>query len=251
MWKPDSLPKAILLDLDDTLLGNSMDEFAPSYFEALSRYMTREVPAGQLLEVLMRATYSMETARGGGPTNEETCAGVLYPGLGRERAELEPVFDRFYIEEFPKLRRLTRRRPLARPLVEWAFDAGLQVVIATHPVFPRAAVEERLAWAGVPVTDFSYALVTSYEEMTCGKAHAAYYGEIVRRLGRAPGECLMVGDDWERDILSGSVAGLYVYWITQRDAPVAMVPDASGNRPRGRLMGQGTLADLYAALADR
>ena len=243
---PTPSPKALLLDLDDTLLGNPMDEFAPAYFEALARYMAREVPATMLLDALMRATVAMEASTGGGPTNEDTCAGILYPGLSRERAELEPIFERFYVEEFPKLQRLTRRHPVARRLVDWAFASGLQVVIATHPLFPRAAIEERLAWAGVPVTEFQYALVTSYEEMTCGKGHAAYYEEIAQRLGREPGECTMIGDDWERDILSGSAAGCDVYWITPPETPpAALPPSVKGSALNGHLIGQGTLADLY------
>jgi hypothetical protein len=53
------------------------------------------VPAGRLLDGLMRATRAMEAANGDGPTNEETCAAVLYPALGQERSALEPVFARF------------------------------------------------------------------------------------------------------------------------------------------------------------
>jgi FMN phosphatase YigB (HAD superfamily) len=233
--------KAILLDLDDTLLGNSMDEFAPAYFQALSHYMADTVPGDQLLAALMRATYAMEAAEGGGATNEETCAGILYPALGHMREDLEPTFERFYSDEFPKLRGRTVRRPEARLLVEWAFGRGLQVVIATHPLFPRVAIEQRLEWAGVPVSEFDYDLVTSYEEMTCGKGHSAYYLDIVERLDREPDECLMVGDDWERDILSATAAGLHVYWITHPGEPLATAPAPVG----GRLIGQGTLADFY------
>ena len=36
--------KAILFDLDDTLLGNSMDTFIPAYFQALTRYVAEWIP---------------------------------------------------------------------------------------------------------------------------------------------------------------------------------------------------------------
>jgi HAD superfamily hydrolase (TIGR01549 family) len=245
------LPRAILLDLDDTLLANDMDSFAPAYFQSLARYMALEVDGDLLLTSLLRATHAMETSGGGGATNEETCAGILYPGLGRERDELEPIFNRFYIEEFPKLERLTKQRPVARQLVQFAFEAGLQVVIATHPLFPRRAIEERLRWAGVPVSDFDYALVTSYEEMTCGKATPAYYAEIARRLGRQPSECLMVGDDWERDVVGGISAGLRVFWIADAGADPPQPPRTENRASTGELVGWGTLEDLYRALAAR
>lgn len=243
------LPKAILLDLDDTLLGNNMDTFAPAYFRSLAGYMAHEVDGDLLLASLLRATAAMESSSGGGTTNEQTCSSILYPGLGRAREELEPTFEQYYHHEFPKLQSLTKRRPVARKLVEFAFDAGLQVVIATHPLFPRAAIEERLRWAGVPVTEFDYALVTSYEEMTCGKGTPAYYTEIAARLGRRPSECLMVGDDWGRDVLSGVAAGLSVFWITfAHTAPPSLSAEPDG-APVGELVGWGTLQDLYHALA--
>jgi hypothetical protein len=127
---------------------------------------------------------------------------------------------------------LTRLLPEARPLVEWTFERGLQVTIATNPLFPGTAIEQRLEWAGVPVgarLPRPYALVTSYEIM-----HAT--------LGRQPGECLMVGNDWERDIAPAASVGIPVYWIAEPgDAP----PPYGGDK-RGVLVGQGTLADLWA-----
>jgi FMN phosphatase YigB (HAD superfamily) len=179
----------------------------------------------------------MEKNDGTGPTNREAFATVFYPAVGHDQAKLEPVFARFYAEEFPKLRALTQPQPEARPLLEWAFGRGLQVVIATNPVFPRTAIEQRLAWAGVPVTEFDYALVTVYEDMHATKAHPAYYWEILARLERQPDECVMVGDHWERDIGPAASVSVPVYWIA---APAEKPPADDVT-----LAGQGSLADLW------
>jgi len=229
--------KAILFDLDDTLLGNSMETFVPAYFQALTRYMAHLIPADRLIPELLRCTQAMETNDGTGPTNEETFAANFYPALGFEREDLEPVFQRFYAEEFHKLRGLTHRLPTARPLVEWALERGLQVAIATNPLFPRSPIEQRLDWAGVPVAEFNYALVTSYENMHATKAHPAYYREILDRLGCRPDKCLMVGDDWKRDITPASLVGIPTYWIVDQtdELPADSPPPA----------GQGTLAHLW------
>jgi HAD superfamily hydrolase (TIGR01549 family) len=236
--------KAILFDLDDTLIGNSMETFVPAYFQALTRYMAKLIPPERLVSELLRCTRAMEANDGTGPTNEERFAAAFFPALGHDPEELKPVFERFYAEEFQKLRGLTRTLPEARPLVEWAFERGLQVAIATNPLFPRSPIEQRLAWAGVPVTEFDYALVTSYENMHATKAHPAYYREILARLGRQPGECLMVGDDWKRDIAPAGSVGIPGYWITtSSDTPPAL-PPGRGDK-RGVLVGRGTLADLW------
>jgi FMN phosphatase YigB (HAD superfamily) len=100
----------------------------------------------------------------------------------------------------------------------------------------------------VPTSEFDYALITSYEVMTCGKSHPAYYRQIAGRLGRNPDECLMVGDDWDLDVLPATRAGMPVYWIVEPDQPEpAIVRSREGGRSVG-LFGQGTLGDLCRTL---
>jgi HAD superfamily hydrolase (TIGR01549 family) len=247
------MPKAILLDLDDTLLGNSMEAFMPAYFRALTRYVAHLIPPEQLISELIRGTQAMSANDGNGLTNEETFATVFYPAVGYERAALEPTFRQFYAEEFPNLQALTQTRPEARPLVEFAFERGLQVAIATNPLFPRDPIEQRLEWADVPVTEFDYALVTCYENMHATKAHPAYYREILAQLGRQPDECLMIGDHWDWDITQAASVGIPVYWIAEPDASPPSLPPGSTppslpprrGDERGVLVGQGTLADLW------
>jgi FMN phosphatase YigB (HAD superfamily) len=231
--------EAVLFDLDDTLLGNAMDEFLPAYFQALTEYIQYLIPPERLMAGLMQGTKAMDADNNGELTNEEAFASVFYPLQEQDRRTVESAFERFYAEEFPKLHRLTRRRPEARALVASALERGLQVVVATNPMFPRVAVEERLAWAGVPVEQFDFSLVTTYENMHATKARLAYYGEILDRLGRLPGECLMVGDSWTMDIAPASAVGLHVYWVTE---------DADPPAPGASQVGRGTLADLWEAV---
>ncbi|MCX7680616.1 MAG: HAD family hydrolase [Anaerolineae bacterium] len=228
--------RAMLFDLDDTLLVNSMERFVPMYFQALTRWVADLIPPERLIAALMRASYAMDANDGSGPTNAEVFAAVFYPEVGYSQEELQPIFERFYAEEFPRLRALTRPIPEARSLVEWAFGRGLQVVIATNPLFPRSAIEQRLEWAGVPVSEFDYTLITSYENMHATKAHPAYYREILAYLGRQPEECLMVGDSWEWDIAQAASVGIPGYWVTDQNAP---------NLGSITLVGKGDLAGLW------
>lgn len=231
--------KAVLFDLDDTLLGNPMDGFLPAYFQALTRYLTHLVPPERLMTHLMRGTKAMDTNHSQDITNEQAFARAFYPALKPNRSTLESAFQRFYVNEFPKLKSLTNRRREARLLVEWAFEHGLQVVVATNPLFPRVAVEQRLAWAGVPADEFNYALVTTYENMHATKSHPAYYREIIDRLGRHPRECLMIGDNWEKDVVPSSSVGLHAYWITDEGGSSATeIP----------LAGLGTLGELWTSV---
>jgi len=232
--------KAILFDLDDTLLANPMAAFVQAYLRALGDFFADRVPPQRLVTELLRATAAMDANDGEGPTNEGVFAESFYPALGADRLSLEPLFQRFYAEEFPKLRSLTRTVPEARLLVRWALDRGLQVVVATNPLFPRTAIEQRLEWAGLGPREYPYALVTTYENMHASKQHPAYYREIALRLDWEPGECLMVGDDWNWDIVNAAEAGVLTWWV----ADPAIEPPS----PAPAILGQGRLADLWNRL---
>jgi FMN phosphatase YigB (HAD superfamily) len=229
--------KAILFDLDGTLLDNPMQQFVPAYLESLASFVAPHLPPDRFVRQLLAATAAMNANDGSGPTNEEVFAAAFYPGLGVERGVLEPLLGRFYTEEFPKLRRLTRAKGEARALVQWAFQLGLDVVIATNPLFPRTAIEQRIAWAGVSVDEFPYTLVTTYENMHATKDHPAYYAEILHRLARSPEECLMVGDDWGWDIRPTVELGMNAFWVVDG----AAVPPS----PALPLAGRGSLAELW------
>ncbi len=231
------MPRAVLFDLDDTLLGNSMSTFIPAYFEALTRWASGRVEPRRLVGALLAATAAMDANDGAGPTNEDAFAAVFYPMVGIDREELEPVFERFYEEAFPALRALTRPLPEAPRLVGAALEAGLQVAVATNPLFPLTAIEQRLEWGGVGPGAFRYDVVTSYETCHATKPRAAYYREILGRLGREPGECLMVGDSWELDIAPAVALGMAAYLV----APLP----ALRHRSAAGLTGHGPLAELW------
>lgn len=225
--------KALLLDLDDTLLGNAMESFIPAYFKALTDFITEIQPPERLIEQLLIATRTMDGNDGTGPTNEEVFSSAFFPALGAPREELEPRFERFYAEAFPLLRPLTKPRPSAPRIVEWAKQRGLQVAIATNPMFPRTAIEQRMEWAGVGVDRFPYDLVTSYENSHATKSSPAYYREILEVLDRRSEECLMVGDNWDWDVVCAAEIGIPGYWIAEPDAQ----PPSKGIS----VVGQGTL----------
>ncbi len=187
--------KAVLFDLDGTLLDNYMEAFLPHYFQRLAAWVSHILPPDEFLDHLMRASEAM-MANDGRATNEEVFAATFYPLAGRPRHELEPVFADFYADEFPKLRQYTRRKPEARQAVQQAFDLGCDVVIATNPLFPATAIEERLEWAGV--ADFPYRLVTTYENSRACKPNLLYFEHILERIGQSAEACLMVGDEnWD------------------------------------------------------
>lgn len=234
-----SILQTILFDLDDTLLGNNMNSFLQNYFPLLSAYVQPLVNADRFLPELMYATQAIINNSDRNATNRDVFWRVFCERNGLQREEVEPFFAVFYEEQFGRLKETTERRPVARELVHWCFDQGLKVVIATNPLFPRRAIEQRLSWAGVGVEEFDYALVTAYENMHSAKPHSAYYREVLNAVEVEPNHALMVGDDWGNDIMPAKKMGMFTYWIPSSDeAPeVAVKPD-----------GQGGLEELFQCL---
>jgi FMN phosphatase YigB (HAD superfamily) len=183
--------QALLLDLDGTLLENDMDQFLPHYFQHLSAWVRAVMPPKAFIAHLMQATQAM-LDNDGRDTNEEVFAAAFYPLAGRPREEMEPIFEQFYAQEFPKLRAYTQRRPEARTVVQTALDRGCDLVVATNPLFPATAIWQRLEWAGV--ADFPYRLVTTYENSRACKPNPLYFQQICETIGRPAAACLMIGD---------------------------------------------------------
>ncbi|OGR56665.1 MAG: hypothetical protein A2X36_17330 [Elusimicrobia bacterium GWA2_69_24] len=66
-------------------------------------------------------------------------------------------------------------------------------------------------------------LITS-EELGVEKPQRAMFREACRRAGCRPGEALMVGDDWEHDVLGSLRAGLRAVWLRPPGSPERRLP---------------------------
>lgn len=228
--------KAILFDLDGTLLDSSMDNFLPVYLKALSGRVAAFFEPKAFVTRLLWATEQM-AANDGRATNQDVFMAAFFPLEGRERAELEPVFDAFYREDFPKLQHVTRTRPEARAVVQQVLDMGLDAAIVTNPLFPEAAIRERMRWAGVD--DLPFKWVTTYENSRYTKPNLRYFDDVCVRLGHAPDACLVVGDE-HMDMVAANM-GCDTYLV---EGPMtALRPETPAPTYRG------ALADLPGLLA--
>ena len=207
------MPITLLLDLDDTLLNTNMDTFIPAYFQALSAALADLVSPQVMLPALMGGTKAMLANLDPALTLREVFNAHFFPRVGIERSVLQERIDRFYEEEFPKLGSLTSPIFEAVRLVDWAFEQGHCVVIATNPLFPLKAIQHRLRWAGFPPEQYRCALVTSYENFHFTKETVAYYPEVLAQLGWPENPAVMVGDDLQREVIPTRAAGLPVFWV--------------------------------------
>jgi FMN phosphatase YigB (HAD superfamily) len=230
----------LLLDLDDTLLDTNVQTFVPAYFQALAKHLRSWVKPEVMLAALMSGTQLMLANQDPGHTLQEVFDQDFYPRLGTPKQELSAAIEDFYDNVFRQLRSVTRQRPGARELVDWAQAQGYRVVVATDPLFPRKAVYERIRWAGLEPERFD--LISSYETFHFTKSHPEYYAELLGRLGWPDGAVLMVGNDEQRDLARAQELGLMTYQVDA--APAAVGVAATQPARPTRVVGHGTLVEL-------
>ena len=226
----------LLLDLDDTCLGNSMDTFIPAYLQALGEHLAAYVPPDKMVPTLLASTQLMLQNKRPDRRLKQVFDQAFFPKLGIESGEFQDQIDSFYIEKFPSLEGLTQFRPEAVRMVDGAFARGYNVVIATNPLFPLTAILQRLDWAGLPLQKYPFSLIPSYESFFFAKPNTAFFAETLSRLGWPEGPVVMVGDDFNLDIAPARQMGLGTFWINNNEQPSLDNPDVSD--------GHGTLAEL-------
>ncbi len=184
--------KAILFDLDGTLIDVDLSQFIPGYLKLLANSVAHLIPPKKMVPAILKASEFINN-NDGKISNEEVFSNVFFPVEGYEKDDIQPLFTKFYEEDFKELQKFTKKKPEARKVIQTAFNKKYKVVIATTPVLPLTAIEQRLDWAGIG--DFPYDLITSIENSCATKPNLLYYQLIFKFLNLSAKECIMVGDE--------------------------------------------------------
>jgi FMN phosphatase YigB (HAD superfamily) len=230
----------LLLDLDDTLLGNDMGTFIPAYLQALGEHLKSHVSPNTLIPALLESTQAMLQDNSPDRSLKQVFDTGFYPTLGLDPEALQEPIASFYTDEFPKLRHLTQFKQEAVDLIDESLRRGYDLVLATNPLFPLTAVLQRLEWAGFQADRPPFLLIPSYETFHFAKPNLAFFAEILGRLGWQEGPVIMVGDDLINDIQPARSFGLPTYWITEK------IPDETAATQNAQ--GAGELSGLLSWL---
>lgn len=203
--------KTVLFDLDGTLLPMDQDVFVKSYFGFLAKLLA---PHGyepkKLIDSIWQGTKAMVT-NNGEMLNADRFWQVFGEIYGEKGLNDTPLFEKFYREDFQKVKDVCGFNSKAGEVVKRLKDAGVNLVLATNPIFPEIATLSRIGWAGLDPKDFSF--ITVYENSSFCKPNRKYYQEIIEKLSLDPSSCLMVGNDVDEDMVCKDL-GMKVFLLT-------------------------------------
>jgi FMN phosphatase YigB (HAD superfamily) len=195
--------EAILFDLDGTLLQVEMHKYIPAYVAALADRLSDQTDVDKTADAIFSAISALIRREEGHNSNETFFLHYVADHLELDVMLVESRFNEFYTGDLSSLDTLMQPLELARTLIEQSQARGLEVIIATNPVFPKAVVESRLVRAGL--SDFDFHLVTCFENSRRCKPNPDYFIDILTHLNLKADNCLMVGNDSMHDLAAGEV----------------------------------------------
>ena len=128
--------RAILFDLDGTLLPMDFDTFTKKYFGELTKVLS---PIGLAPDAVVSAVWGGTKSMVKNDGTRSNCD-VFWDSFskltGLEHTEFKKKSDAFYSNEFNNVKECTGENPLAAEAVKAARTKAEKVVLATNPLFP-------------------------------------------------------------------------------------------------------------------
>ena len=204
--------KAIIFDLDGTLLPMDNDIFTKGYFKELAKKLSPiGIEPDSLVKTVWAGTKAM-VKNDGTKLNKDVFWEVFSQVSGKDYKPFLEESDKFYVNEFENARVFTEANPLAKEAVKLARKTGAKVICGSNPLFPLNGQVKRMSWVGIEKSDFDY--ISCYETESCSKPNPEFFVELCKKNEIEPEECLYIGNDVFEDMLTASAAGITCYLVT-------------------------------------
>lgn len=212
--------KAIVLDLEDTLLHGAGVPFAEIIEQSTKLVSRSNGDIAELETAFIVATNQLAMERDMITCNADVLVGNIAKNLRITFNDAEDRLDEF----FTLLGGTTRKHMLADacavPLMNALLQQNLSVAIAIKPVYPETLVLEWLDWAGLSAIFTELAFVAHNKNLHFVNPDPAYYAELVARIGVEPDETIVIGHGRSNVLAAAESAGLHTWEICE-SSPLA------------------------------
>jgi HAD superfamily hydrolase (TIGR01549 family) len=208
-----ALPKAVLFDLDDTLFDHqhasacALDELRIRYaaditFEAFAAVHARVLEKYHLR--FLNGEFTLDAARAARMVE-------MFAAFGEAISEAKAFeISLIYRELHQGNRRLVAG---AGELLEALHGRTKLAIVTNNSVTEQWDKLHNLGVAG----RFDAVLIS--EEIGITKPHRAIFDAALSRLHCAQGDAVMVGDNWEADVIGARAAGIAAVWFNRFNQP--------------------------------
>ena len=215
--------KAVLLDLDNTLLHNPDAHWVNVFRQQWDQHFAAQYGVEKASRALRQAIGCLNREPATYRTNADTIFAALSSELPLTQAELSAAISSFYASRYRLLQEDTTPIAYAADLAHALLDQNLLVAIATNPFFPEGATLERIGWAGLTDYISEFAFITHSENMHFAKPSPAYFAETIARVGVEPDEALLIGDSLINDIEPATAIGIHTWQVNDADGLAPLV----------------------------
>ena len=206
--------KNIFFDMDGTLINMDQEKFIKVYYGLLAKKLAElgYENAKEIAKIVLGSSKIM-AANDGEKLNSEVFFDYMKKTLNFTKEELEAPLQNFYETDFNKAQVTTSKIEGMDAAIKTLKAKGIRLFLTTNPMFPKVAIVERLHWAGLDENDFDY--IPSYDACRFAKPNPGYYEDVIKNFNLNPSETLLVGNDYEEDIIPAFKLGLRSYYLTQ------------------------------------
>ncbi len=211
--------KTVLIDMDGTLLNMGESNFEKEYLKRMVIFLEQRYP-GNGKDLVKAVGYGAELMKvsDGSRTNFDVFWEGFEKASGRTREEFEPVVTQYYQTDYTHIGDDYVPNEDMQKTVRLLAQKGYQLLVATTPVVPRIANDERVRWSGL--SDINWLDITSFENYNYSKPDLRYYQQICDKYSLNPAECLMIGDSLVKDYPATEL-GMDFYLLLNEDSPEA------------------------------
>lgn len=206
------MQKNFLFDLDGTLLPMDMEKFVDLYLRSICKKFAPNI--GIDPKLFAKGIWRGAAAMGkndGECLNNEVFWRTMNSVCGKDMRVYADDFDEYYHNEFIAARAATGVSPYAKKSVEYIKEHGGNMIVATNPIFPKAATYRRIEWAGLDVNDFEY--ITTYDNSSRCKPNLNYFYDICSFCGITPEDSIVIGNDVDEDMCASRL-GFDTFLVT-------------------------------------
>jgi len=215
--------KAVLLDLDNSMLDHPGPQFAATFRRAFAQHLEEQTGIKSADGVFHRAIQKLNGQRDIVSSNDEVMTSSIAADVNVPVSEFQPKLGSLHQSLYGQARSVANAAPDAQQLVEALLDQGLAIAVVSNPIYREAAIVQVLQWAGLGDFIESFAFLSSSENMHFAKADPAFYAELIARIGIEPDEALLVGGNRQNDNLPAETVGLHTWPLENATALGALL----------------------------